>query len=193
MTKEKDSTTDQATEKIAGRSRDSNELIEVLAALAKADLEGVEGRDKAQAARQKNEAAYRLLELFCEAVREAETPHPLLSRHVADCIARIYYGIGEGGNDAEQEALATLLSRRDWRTDPRTVFPKITAKLAAPNHLRWAIEVERLKAGGKAEDDAIPTVAKRFAKSYDAIRAAHQAYRRYARYRANDPTDAGCK
>jgi hypothetical protein len=195
---------------VAGLSRDSAEYIENLFWLTRFDLGSCESADKVQVERRKKEAGYRLLELFCEAVRAGETPHPLASQHIADRITTIYYGInidvkdGEklikteqpgagyfdlyGAGDEDQQAnLKAAVARREWKTDPRTIFPKVTAKSAGLEHLCWAIEVERLKANGCTEVDAISKVAARIQKSDDSVKGAHQDYRRYAKYRANDP------
>ena len=185
---------------ITGLARQSEEYIEALVALAEAEQE------KSQASRKQNEAGYGLLELFCEAVREGETPHRLLTHYVAGRMASIYHGLdidvkggeesikieppGAGyfnlygaGDEDQQTNLKADVARRDWKADPRRVFPKIPPYWAAPEHLRWALAVERLKASGDKEVVAIRKVMNDVKRSEGSVVKAHQTYRKYAQHR----------
>jgi hypothetical protein len=160
----------------SGAARHSLEYLENLVQRSKAN-DDLLGLDKQLANRVRNEARFRLLELFCEAVRAGETPHQLLIEHVSQCITSVYHNLG-----SDDEVL-----ERSYKTDPRTVFlkpPRVTSEV---RHLEWAIRVEQHKAEGATEENAIGETAEEMGLTESAVKRALQKFRKYAQYRVSNP------
>ena len=134
--------------KIAVLSRDSDEYIEHLLYMVQQYNKTIRsGVNIKSAKNDKKNIELSLLQLFCEAVREDETPHPLLIKHVGSLIAKIY-GINIGKkNEYKQSTFDSSIKSQKrvipYSQDPRTVFPKEKINRISERNLHLAFAVQQ--------------------------------------------------